>query len=314
MAPVKNDPIPDFFIVGAAKAGTTSLADYLSQHPAVYMSPVKEPHFFAKDIRLDELRPLLKKRLKQNEVKRVLESGGKEKIHRAYITDPATYAALFQFAKPGQLKGEASPSYLYSELAAKEIHHSNPSAKIIILLREPVSRAFSHYQMDLRIGYTKGSFEEALREDAAHKGKSWGSRSHYLELGLYSAQVKRYLDIFPKEQILILLYDDLQADAAGILSRTLHFLGLADNSASLDLSVKNPASVARLKMDLHSPLAEKLKRMMSGKLKTHLKKIFFKSPEQVKPEPETTAVLKAYFRKDILQLEQVTGINLDKWK
>ena len=311
--------VPDFFIVGAAKAGTTSVADYLSQHPQLYISPVKEPHYFAKDIHQDELRPLLKKRLKDINLEAVFQSEGKEKIHRAYINDREVYERLFSFAKPGQLKGEASPSYLYSTVAANEIYRQNPSARIIIILREPVSRAFSNYLMDLRIGYATGSFEDALKEDAGSSSTSWGSRSLYRELGLYSEQVKRYFSVFPKEQICVLLYDDLQTDTPGSLRKILQFLDVSDDIRNFDLSKRNEAVIPRLSLDLQQPWVEKLKRIASNlpggrSLSERLKKIIYKKPVQVKPDAATVKMLKEYYRKDIEQLELLTGINLSAWK
>jgi hypothetical protein len=310
---------PSFFIVGAAKAGTTSVADYLSQHPQIYMCPVKEPHFFARDIRLNELRPLLKKRLRQTDPDAVIQSEGKIKLHRAFITEPTQYQKLFSFADKELIAGEASPSYLYSEVAAREIHSYNPDAKIIILLREPVSRAFSHYLMDLRLGYTNGSFEEALAEDADAATNSWGSRSHYRELGLYSAQVKRYMDVLPKNQILILLYDELQADTAAAVQKILRFLQVESDVTALDLSAKNTAVVSRFNLGLQSALAEKIKIKLNpllgdSLLKKKLKKLFYKKPSQAQPATGTEKMLKEYFSKDIQQLEQLTGINLQTWK
>jgi hypothetical protein len=310
---------PSFFIVGAAKAGTTAVADYLGQHPQIYMCPVKEPHYFAKDIRLEDLRPLLKKRLRNLDLNAVIKSEGKTKLHRAFITDTDVYHQLFSFADKELIAGEASPSYLYSEVAAREIHNYNPKAKIIILLREPVSRAFSHYQMDLRLAYTKGSFEEALTEDAAASTDSWGSRSHYRELGNYSAQVKRYLDVFPENQILILLYDELRADTAATVQKILRFLEVDATTEALDLSAKNETVVSRFNLGLQSSLAEKIKtkfKPMLGEsaLKQKLKKFFYKKPEQSHPAPATEKMLKEYFSKDLQELERLTGINLKAWK
>lgn len=310
---------PSFFIVGAAKAGTTSVADYLSQHPQIYMCPVKEPHYFAKDIRLQDLRPILKKRLRNLDLDAVMKSEGKTKLHRAFITDPDVYYQLFSFADKELIAGEASPSYLYSEVAAHEIHSYNPDAKIIILLREPVSRAFSHYLMDLRLDYTNGTFEEALTEDAAAATNSWGSRSHYRELGLYSAQVKRYMNVFPENQIFLLLYDELQADTAAVVQKILRFLQVESDVTALDLSAKNTAVVSRFNLGLQSALSEKIKtrlKPMLGEsaLKQKLKKFFYKKPEQSRPAPATEIMLKEYFSKDLQELERLTGINLQTWK
>ncbi|MBP6414624.1 MAG: sulfotransferase, partial [Bacteroidia bacterium] len=128
---------PDFFIVGAAKSGTTSLYHYLNQHPEIYLSPIKEPNFFSSDIKIENLRQSVKNRIKAENIDQFFNDGMKRTIHRAFIRDEHQYLQLFAPAAPGQLKGEASPSYLYSEVAAKSIFAFNEKAKIIIILREP---------------------------------------------------------------------------------------------------------------------------------------------------------------------------------
>src|ERR1700712_5403611 len=119
---------PNLFIIGAAKSGTTSLHYYLSQHPDIFMSTVKEPHFFAN--------------VKEKD-KRIYEQPKKGEIHHTrIITDLDVYLSIFESDHPVIYRGEASPSYFFDSDAAKKVFDFNPEARIIILLREPVSRAF----------------------------------------------------------------------------------------------------------------------------------------------------------------------------
>lgn len=314
---MSNTVFPDFFIVGAAKAGTTSIAEYLAMHPQIYMSPVKEPHFFATDINKDELREIVKRRLKAQNLESVFE--GKKTLHRAYITDKNQYLRLFEKSGNAITAGEASPSYLYSKTAANEIFKFNPQAKIIILLREPVSRAWSQYLMDLRLAFTRKSFEDALAEDAASEKSGWGSRSLYRELGLYASQVERYLLQFPREQILILLYDEMVSDTTGMLKKIFAFLGVDAGFRPPDVVKKNTASVPRnrfmqrlLAMDV---VRVRLRTALGDSgLKAGIKKLLYRAPQQKHPSAQTVQQLKPFFREDINRLEKLTGIDLSAWK
>jgi hypothetical protein len=309
---------PSFFIVGAAKAGTTSVADYLAQHPDVYFSPVKEPNYFASDIDQSEFPEAVLQRLKAQDLDQVFRSKGQQKLHRAFIKDEATYLKLFSFAGENQVCGEASPSYLYSQTAANNIARFNPAAKIIIILREPASRAYSHYLMNLRLTFEEGSFEEALAKDAATPTTSWGSRSLYRELGFYKNQVERYLQAFPREQILILLHEDLSRNTGAVMQEVMRFLKI-NPEAELNYRQSNSAIVPRNQLLRKLLAVHTLQVKMSywlgkGPLKKLLKKFFYKKPEGLQANPETLQQLRSEFRSDIEQLEKLTGLVLDNWK
>ena len=200
-----NKAKPNFFIVGAAKSGTTSLYAYLNQHPEVYMSPIKEPNYFSTDIDLEAIRPQVKERIKLLDIDSFINGPMDTKIHRAFITKEDQYLALFRNVKNEKAIGDASASYLYSKVAAQNIYKFNSEAKIIIVLRHPVQRMYSHYLMDRRMAVTTLEFEKALLEDRNNPSQSWGSKSLYYELSEYFEQVERYYDLFSSKQILILL-------------------------------------------------------------------------------------------------------------
>jgi Sulfotransferase family len=196
---------PNFFIIGAAKAGTTSLYQYLAQHPDIYMSPIKEPNYFSTEINFEDVRPEVQERIKLLKIDAYLKGDMKRTIHRAFIKNQNQYESLFRFVANQKAIGEASASYLYSPEAANAIKKYNPDAKIIIVLRNPVQRIYSHYLMDRRMAITQLSFEEALLEDKNNPLKMWGSKSLYYELSEYYEQVKRYYDTFPQSNILLYL-------------------------------------------------------------------------------------------------------------
>src|SRR5947207_5839854 len=199
--------LPNFFIVGAAKSGTTSLYEYLKLHPEVYMAPIKETHHFSTDIDNTKFRPNYSRSLNKD-LSKFLESEMEEGIFHAFVKDWNEYVQIFKKVKDEKAIGEVTNSYLYSSTAAKNIREKFPNAKIIMMLRNPADRAFSHYLMDLRIGYETEDFMSALKKDMARNPKGWGISNLYVEVGMYSEQVKRYLETFPESQRCIYLFDD----------------------------------------------------------------------------------------------------------
>ena len=196
---------PNFFIVGAGRSGTTSLYHYLRKHPDIYMPPIKEPHFLADvDPSVQRLRYLRMK----------------------VITEEKDYLRLFSGAGTRHAVGEASPSYIYDKNSPARIEQKAREAKIIILLRDPIDRAYSHYLTDVREGVQRKRFYDALMSDKAQPGRAWGAPDLYIELGLYYDQVKRYLDTFGPEQVRIYLYEDLVSDTAGLVNNVCDFLGV----------------------------------------------------------------------------------------
>lgn len=149
---------PNFFIVGAPKAGTTWLYWNLRQHPDVFLPHVKEPHFFS----------------------RVKPNPAKGYIFRE-TTSVNDYLALYQRAERFKALGDASPSYLVTEAAAVRIREQLPDARIIILLRDPIERTFSQYLMDVRDGVQDLSLFEAILSDHQIERKGWGISRMYVE-------------------------------------------------------------------------------------------------------------------------------------
>ncbi len=172
---------PNFFIVGAPRAATSSLYVHLRGHPDIFMPAVKEPHFFAQ-----------------------VESGGEAETPRvrtyAQFRREEDYLRLFEAAGPERAVGEASTGYLYDDQAPRRIHERVPEAKIIISLRDPIERAYSQYSKNL-VEIERGPFFEALIEDSARPRKVIGGARLYSEFGLYYEGVRRYLDTFAREDL-----------------------------------------------------------------------------------------------------------------
>ena len=124
-----------------------------------------------------------------------------------HISKRETYLELFAKAPSGAIAGEASTSYLWNPQAAYRIHEANPEAKILVILRDPIDRAYSHYLMAIREGWQDLPFLEALKADARITEQGFGNSRLYVPMGLYHQQVKRYLDIFDKSNVMILTFD-----------------------------------------------------------------------------------------------------------
>lgn len=309
---------PNFFIVGAAKAGTTSLYHYLAQHPDVYMSPIKEPNFFATDIDHEAIRPQVKERIRLLNIDQFLKGPMTNGIHRAFIRKPEDYAALFRFADGKKAIGEASASYLFSQTAAQEIHQYNPEAKIIILLRNPVQRMYSHYLMDKRMAVTTLSFEDAIEDDKKNKVRNWAAASLYLELGEYYHQVKRFKELFPAKNILILLSEELKSNPAETIQQVYKFLNIDENFQPDFTREFNTAVVARnsllQKIISINYLRVKIRRLFKNTgLKKHIKQAVFTKPEESQMPIETKTKYTEYYKSDILKLSELIQKDLHKW-
>jgi hypothetical protein len=206
---------PDFFIVGHPKCGTTALYAMLREHPQIFMPEVKEPRYFATD-----LRSRLQARSPEATALHTLEG----------------YLALFAPARPGQLAGEASPEYLRSGVAAANIASVQPDARIIAILREPAAflRSF-HLQMVSSNVESQRDLRKAIAlEPQRRAGRQIPRRCHHPESLMYSQHVRyvdqlnRFRDAFPAENILVLIYDDFRADNEATVARVLRFLDVDD--------------------------------------------------------------------------------------
>jgi hypothetical protein len=225
--------LPNFFIIGAAKSGTTSLHEYLAQHPQVYMSFPKELNFFSfvdsapsfSGPPRDPGNPVLRDRLRR------------EKYDLSITTWP-DYRKVFSCVRSERAIGESSVSYLYFPHASEKIRQSVPDARFIAILRNPVDRAYSKYRQLRRDGAEPLiSFEEALTAETARMQQNWSPAWFYIDRGFYYKQLKRYYDLFKQDQIHIILYDDFLNNPGGILERIFAFLDV-DTGFCPDMSHK----------------------------------------------------------------------------
>ena len=296
--------MPDFFIVGAARSGTTSLDRYLSQHPEIYMTPRKETHFFARDF----LPPCFK-------------GPGDERLNRLLIREEEQYAQLFAQAANAKAVGESSAFYLSFPGTAQRIAQAVPHARILILLREPVERAYSAYTF--LAGRETGSFEEGLRLEQERKQQEFEPMWWYTSLGLYSRQVKEYFDVFGSRQVKVLLYNELFANPGPLLHEVFAFLGVRED-ISIDTSVQyNPAGIPKsrrlysmLDRFIYNPnaLEKRVKSLIPQRLRLiWASKALGMLTQSVPLASQIRAQLKAYFAADVGRLEEVLQRDLLCW-
>lgn len=230
--------LPDFLILGAQKAGTTALYAYLRWHPQITGPSFKEVSFF----------------------------------DRHYARGGRWYRAHLPIRRGG-LVGEASPSYLFHPLAPERVARMLPDARLIALLREPVGRAFSHYQHEVVLGRESLSFEDAVAQegermqgevdrmlrDPTYFSHAWWNYT-YVARGRYAEQLERWFAAFPREQVLVLLTDELAADTPGTYRRVLDFLGVEPHALESfpriferDYGEMEPATRAALQQEFAEP-------------------------------------------------------------
>jgi hypothetical protein len=278
---------PNLFLVGAAKAGTTSLYDSLARHPAIYMSPMKEPHYFSR-----------------------IDPAPERRAFFPRVTDEDSYLALFDGAAGEGLVGEASTSYLWEPHTAERIKGSIPEARILVMLRDPVERAYSQYWNDVRGGLERRGFQEALVDERRSGPGAWGVTSLYIECGLYADQLERYLERFGA-QVHVAFFEDYARDEGATTAEILSFLGLEPEAADALSRRANPASMPRNRLSravLGSGRARTIARATVPRgLRSRLRGALLKRSTRPPMDPEARALLTEAFGPEADRLGALLG-------
>jgi sulfotransferase family protein len=204
--------LPDFFLIGAPKAGTTALHAALAQHPELYLSAVKEPKFYLCDGRPPP---------------RSTQRGpGDAHSAREWMWQRDQYEALFDAAPPGRLTGESTPFYLYDRAAHRRIHADVPTAKLLVVVRDPVDRAYSNWMHLWSDGLEPiEDFASAWAAEDERVAAGYAPFWHYRRLGLYGEQLRDLIGLFGARQVHVLRYKDLVETPVEALDRVCDFLG-----------------------------------------------------------------------------------------
>lgn len=305
-----HQPSPTFFIVGAPRCGTTSMHDYLRQHPQVFMPPQKEIHFFGNDLNPHLVHPQAKER--------------------------NAYLAFFAAARPGQRVGEASPFYLYSQTAPVEIDAFCPHARIIIMLRNPTDLAYSWFcggqfsSAFVPAHEHMRSFEEALRVDARRpRGTLFRTTAvtgsgklvvSLRELAGYAKHVERYFHTFGQGRIHAILFDDLSRNPAAVYAAVCGFLGI-DASFVPEFRALNSSRHARIRglvrllVKRPRPLERMARTFLPAPVRRGLKHaLWYLATTRPPPMRHANRVrLQEEFADDVRQLQVLLDRSLAHW-
>lgn len=292
---------PDFFIVGAPKAGTTALFEHLGRHPEVFVPRIKEPMFFGSDFDYLNCSP------------------------------PARQEYLSLFANAGNARrvGEGSTTYLYSKVAADEIRAFNPDARIIIMLRDPVTVMYAWYSEAVVTGVEPiRDFSKALQAEPRRQiGEDLPNRRvlrqslYYRHIVDFTAHVDRYFETFGRSHVQIVLFDDWVADTARVWRETLEFLGI-DPTFRPGFGVVNPSRLVRLH-GLHDLISEPpaviktATRVLPFRARHALRHRVLKANSRVarRPpmDPNLESSLRAEYAPRIAQLAGLIDRDLSTW-
>lgn len=293
--------MPSFLIVGFQKAGTTSVYRYLEQHPEVFVSPIKELNFFSSIVEHPVIDPQL--------------TGG--------MTDPDAYRAVFTPGAGHKAIGEASPIYATDPAVPAEIARLAPEARLIALVRDPAERAYSQYWMRVRDGREKRPFAAAIDAELRAVGDApWQPNvDHYLASGFYARHLTPYWDRFAPDRLACYLFEDLEADPAGVMRDIFRFLGVDEHFAA-DTSVRHnvagaPRSALLQPLMRKTRLSQSVRRMLPKPVGDYAmaKLEAWRSRNVSRPAlaPQARRRLVSIFRPDVELLQDRLGRDLSHW-
>lgn len=291
---------PNLFIVGAPKCGTSAMHSYLRRHPEIYMAPgTREPQFFGSDIKFAWFPQLTEE----------------------------TYLQLFVGESGEPLIGEKSTAYLASKVAAGEIKAFSPDAYIIAMLRNPVDMLYSlHSQMVFQGYETIDDFHEALMTKAERPvadidrrpGVSNFSGQIYWEIARYADQLQRFFDVFGREKVHVIIFDDLKRDTPGVYADTLRFLGVRSD-VKPELEVVNPNKRLRSTLIAHPPsLVRRVARSLMPKamrrgLRAGISRFNISYQPRPRMAPELRATLQQEFAPEVEKVSKLLDRDLSHW-
>jgi hypothetical protein len=297
---------PNFIIIGAGRAGTTSLHHYLRQIPQIFMSPVKETNFFAfeegvSDVEA-EIRPI---------------AGNLFPIRRM-----EDYLALFAEAGDAVAVGEASPLYMFSPGAAKRMKDALPEVRIIAVLRNPVDRAHSSHLKYVRDGVEPRTLSEAIREERSSVGpRSLFGPYNYLRAGYHARNLVPYLESFPRDRIALFLFEDFARDTEATLRQILDFLDVGTAFVP-DCSVRHNASGIPRSRTLHRLLdrsrpakwaKDRFAKSGTSPLTSLAVKLRNTNLKRPPLSPSLRGELADLYREDVTALQSIVGRDLTHW-
>lgn len=273
--------LPSFVIIGAMKSGTSTIATMLDSHPDAYLVPNKEVYFFDRD--------------------------------DFYARGVDWYRERFEGASGQRAVGEASPSYLFFPKAVERMAAVIPDAKLVAILREPVSRAYSHYGHERFYARESRTFAQAIDDELSGRPDP-GGPFWYVDRGRYLPQLQRVVDRFPRSQLLVLLMDDLNRDPAGTGREVFRFLEIDDTiEPSPERQRVNPYRENRFPAAWRFMMKHRLWRRL-GPLRKPVLRLFIRDEVRQPPiDPDVARRLAETFAADNAALGEWLGRDLSRW-
>lgn len=296
--------LPNFLVIGAARSGSTALFDYLSQHPEIFVSDPKEPHFFA----FDDGRPDF------------TGPGDEEVINRVAVTGEDAYRALFRGSGDARAVGEGSVSYLYYPRAPRNIRRRVPEARLVCILRNPADRAYSAFRFTrARMHEPLPDFREALAREEERIEAGWHHIWHYRRMGRYHEQLRRFYRVFDEERTRIYRFEDFVRDPSPVLRDCFEFLKVDPDFRPRRRPVTVPSGEPRLEALQRylleaAPVKRMVKRIVPGELRRWLSRRIRKANLRKPPmDPEIRRELLDDYREGIHALSYLTGRDFTGW-
>ena len=311
--------LPNFFIVGAGKSGTTSLYHYLRQHPQIYMSPIKEPCYFASEVRVENLAPSYRRHVRRmsRRLPEVLAAVNSVKPLGWLVSEWDDYLRLFQNVEGQTAIGEASAAYLWSTTAASNIAVRRPDARIVMILRDPAERAFSQYLHQLAAGLIHCSFRKHIQQCIRNDRNDISAQYPLLEIGLYYDQVKRYLERFPRHNIRIYWYDEAWRDPGVLLADLFRFLAVdptyRPDTSRRSLERRAPRFPAVNHVLKRFEIAHCLNEASPSALRPIVRRLLFQSGPALRMDARDRQYLVDYYREDVMKLAALLDRDLSAW-
>ena len=299
-------------LIGVPKSGSTTLADWLQEHPGVAMSRIKEPNFYASELDPLHFSPAFLRISPDADFDYWAQPDPLPRRHQAFVRHPSQYARMWPDAGPNQLRMEASTSYFWSPSAARDLAASNPGVKALVLLRNPVDRAFSHYRMARKYGLVSGSFIEELDRDASGSA-SWGQRENFAALSLYADSYQRWSA--SGAALHVYIYEEAFQDPRAFWAEVQQDLGL---SAIALPHAERVHAAHDVRWPALTAFAQHhwLGRWLVGHMPRSLKKKAIAASlasEPLRLNDTERAKAWTYFADDVARLEGLMGRNLSLW-
>lgn len=282
--------VSNFFIVGAAKSGTSSLVNYFSQHPSIFFPSIKEPYYY---------------------------------VDGFGINSQAEYDRLYKKSCNYKIMGDASTGYLFEPGCAEKIKSDSPEAKILISLRNPIDMAFSLWRYMSMVGNEADSFECAIKQTDHRKTKdfienaaAWPKNYLYMDRGKYFGQVNRYINVFGTDNVKVIIFEDWIKNIDHICIDLFNFLGVKSDVEIHHSIKKNQGGIAKFKF-LHQLLQNEypvLKKMIPVEFRDRARKfvrdINRKDSSEEIIQPETRNELRQIFKEDVNRLGKMLNKKL----